>query len=84
MAGWTGFHNLRHLLIAFGWAWLASAARQPGTALLLQTLIWRGVPLAEGLNLTVSQILSGGIMTTLLISTPLYVWGRALERGRRA
>jgi uncharacterized membrane protein len=72
----TGFRNLRHVFIAFGWAWLACATASLASVLLLQTLVWRDVTLVDGLNKTLSQILSGGLMAALLISTPLYVWGR--------
>jgi uncharacterized membrane protein len=71
-----GYRTLRQVAIAFAWAWLACAVASVASVLLLQTLIWRQATLADGLNKTVSQILSGGIMATLLISTPLWVWGR--------
>ena len=83
----TGFRNLRHVLIAFACALLACAAASLASVLLLQTLIWRDVTLVDGLSKTLSQMLSGAIMVVLLISTPLYVWGRtrkASEAGTRS
>ncbi len=78
----TGFRNLRHVLIAFACALLACAVASLASVLLLQTLIWRELPLVAGLNQTLSQFLSSAIMVVLLISTPLYVWGRA-QGGRQ-
>ncbi len=75
-----GFRTLRQELIAFGWVVLACLAASLASTLLVQTLIWRDLSWTVGVNQTVSQWLSGAIIALLLISAPLYVWGRTVDR----
>jgi hypothetical protein len=70
-----GFRTLRHLAIAFAVAWLACAAASLVSVLLLQTWLWHELQPQAGLNQALSQLLSGGLLAMLLISTPLYLWG---------
>ena len=82
----TGYRTLVQVLIAFAFCLLACAAASLASVLLLQTLIWHELSLVEGLYRALSQFLSSGIMVILLISTPLYVWGRTRKQavvGRR-
>jgi uncharacterized membrane protein len=72
----SGYSNLRQVVIALSCAALACVAASLVSTLLVQTLIWRDLTWTAGLNRTLSQIVSGGTMALLLISTPLYVWGR--------
>ena len=72
----TGYRNLGQVLMAFAYGLLAGAAASLASVLLLQTLLWRELSLVDGLYRTLSQFISSGIMVILLISTPLYVWGR--------
>jgi uncharacterized membrane protein len=72
----SGYSTLRHVLIALGCTALACVAASLVATLLVQTFVWRDLTLTAGLNRTLSQIVSSGIMALLLISTPLYVWGR--------
>jgi len=76
----NGFRNLGQVALAFGCAVLACAAASLASVLLAQTLLWRSLALSDGLNSTLSQFLSGAIITLLLVSTPLFVWDRTLKR----
>ena len=80
----TGYRTLVQVLIAFAFGLLACAAASLVSVLLLQTFIWRQFSLVDGLYRSLSQFLSSGIMVVLLISTPLFVWGRnrKLDAGR--
>ena len=76
-----GFRNLGHVLIAFVSVVLACLAASLVSTLLGQTLIWRELTWAAGVNQTLSQTLGSAVIALLLISAPLYVWGRTKDRG---